>query len=91
MGKDESNTRKHLLKVLRTSIEVQGKADAKRTKCLRAEPDPKIPGEDHIKPNGDTKVEASNRDLQGIRINKWESQPIINIINAGKDDDDCKR
>ena len=83
-GEDESNTRKHLLKVLRTSIEVQGKADAKRRKCRQAEFDPKNSGEDQIKPNRDIKVEALNRDLQGIRINEWELQSIINIINAGK-------
>ena len=86
MGKDEGNFRKHLLKVLRTSIEVQGKADAKRRKCLQAEFDPRNSreGEDHIKPNRGSKVEVLNRDLQGDRINKWESQSIINIINAGK-------
>ena len=86
MGKDESNTRKHLLKVLRTSIEVQGKADAKRRKCLQAMPDLKNSreGGNHMKSNRDNKVEASKGDLQGYRTNDRESQSILNIINAGK-------
>ena len=83
---NESNIRKHLLKTLRPSIEVQGQADTKRRKCLKAEPNPKNSreGEDHIKSNRDTQVEALNHDLQGNRINKWESQSIMNLMNAGK-------
>ena len=84
MGVDESHARKHFIKVLRTSIDEQGKVDAKRRRCRKAELDPRNAGEDHIKPNRDIKVEALNQDLQGNRIRKWESQAIVNIINAGK-------
>ena len=84
MQGETSHTRKQLLKALNTSINEQGKVDAKRRKCHQAAFDPNNSGEDHIKPNWDIKVEALNQDLQGNRIRKWESQAIVNIINAGK-------
>ena len=47
-AKNESNTRKQLLKTLRSSIETKGQADAKRRRCLEVElrPENSREGED---------------------------------------------
>ena len=65
MKGDDSHTRKHFIKALRTSIDDQGKVDAKRRRCRQAELDPRNSGEDHIKHNRDIKVEVLKQDLQG--------------------------
>lgn len=72
--KDESNTRKHLLKILRSSIEAQGQADAKGRKCPEAEPNPKNSraGEDPKILNWDCKVEGTKDDLHQTEFHKWE-------------------
>ena len=56
--KNESNTRKHLLRTLRSSIEAQGQTDATRRKCPKAElrPENSREGEDQKALNRDLKV-----------------------------------
>ena len=63
---DESNTRKHLPKTLRSSIEAQGQADAKRRKCRKAKQSPtnSREGEDQKVLNWDHTVENVEDDLQ---------------------------
>lgn len=70
------------MKTLRSSIEAQGQADAKRRKCPKAEQSPKnsSEGEDQKVFNRDHKVERAKDDLQEAGFNKCE---FLSSTNRG--------
>ena len=70
--KDESNTRKQLLKTLKSSIEAQGQTDAKRRKCHKAEsrPENSREWEDQKTLNREHNVEVAKDDLQQAEVHK---------------------
>ena len=77
---DESNTRTHLIKTLRSSIEAQGQADSKRRKCLEAGMglENSREGEDQKVLNRDLKVEGAKDDLQQAGLKKCETLSSTN-------------